>query len=63
MLLRLNLFMVVQSVDKGQLEASQPDQTLQQISSQFHDMLRLNSFDQNSETKVCCYLLLVIFYF
>ncbi|KAK4277620.1 hypothetical protein QN277_015592 [Acacia crassicarpa] len=40
-----------QSVDKGQLEASQPDQSLQQISSHFHDVLRLNSFDQNNETK------------
>ncbi|KAF7830776.1 uncharacterized protein G2W53_013109 [Senna tora] len=42
---------VVQSVDKGQLVSSQPDQSLQQISAQFHDALRLNSFNQNSETK------------
>ncbi|KAI4338024.1 hypothetical protein L6164_016379 [Bauhinia variegata] len=40
-----------QSVDKGQLLASQPDQNLQQITSQFHEALRLNSFDQNSEIK------------
>lgn len=56
---KFNLSKVGQSVDKGQVVASQPDQSLQQISSQFHDALRLNSFDQNSETKVCCYSLLV----
>ncbi|XP_054797383.1 uncharacterized protein LOC129302483 isoform X3 [Prosopis cineraria] len=43
---------LTQSVDKGRLEASQPDQSLQQISSHFHDVLRLNTNDQNSETKV-----------
>ncbi|KAF7816640.1 uncharacterized protein G2W53_030609 [Senna tora] len=40
-----------QSVDNGQLVASQPDQNLQKISSQFHDALRLNSFKQNSEVE------------
>ncbi|XP_028806627.1 uncharacterized protein LOC114761438 [Neltuma alba] len=40
-----------QSVDERHPEASRPDQSLQQVSSQFHDVLRLNSFDLNSETK------------
>ncbi|KAE9587265.1 hypothetical protein Lalb_Chr23g0271841 [Lupinus albus] len=42
---------VLQSADKGQLVASQQDQTLQQISSQFSDALRLNSFELNGEIK------------
>jgi len=45
--------MVLQSVDKGQLVASQQDQSMQQISSQFSDALRLNSFEPNGEIKVC----------
>jgi len=43
--------MVLQSVDKDQLIASQ--QSLQQISSQFSEALRLNSFKPNGEMKVC----------
>ncbi|XP_061340513.1 uncharacterized protein LOC133286978 isoform X2 [Gastrolobium bilobum] len=42
---------VIQSVEKGQLVASQQDQSLQQISSQFSDALRLNSFEPNGEIK------------
>ncbi|XP_027190173.1 uncharacterized protein [Cicer arietinum] len=40
---------VLQLVDKDQLIASQ--QSLQQISSQFSDALRLNSFESNDEMK------------
>ncbi|XP_054788775.1 uncharacterized protein LOC129294428 isoform X2 [Prosopis cineraria] len=40
-----------QSVDKDQPVASQPDQSLNQISSHFHSALRLNSFEQNREIK------------
>ncbi|CAL0305398.1 unnamed protein product [Lupinus luteus] len=40
-----------QTIDKGQLVASQQDQSLQQISSQFSDSLRLNSFEPNGEIK------------
>ncbi|KAK4273846.1 hypothetical protein QN277_017162 [Acacia crassicarpa] len=40
-----------QLADKDQPVASQPDQSLQQISSHFHNALRLNSFEQNSEIK------------
>ncbi|TKY74036.1 Reticulocyte-binding protein a [Spatholobus suberectus] len=42
---------VLPSVDKGQLVASQQDQSMQQISSQFSDALRLNSFEPNGEIK------------
>ncbi|XP_027357322.1 uncharacterized protein LOC113866658 isoform X10 [Abrus precatorius] len=41
---------VLQSVDKGQLVTSQQDQSLQ-LSSQFSDALRLNSFEPNGEIK------------
>ncbi|XP_020236764.1 uncharacterized protein LOC109816249 isoform X2 [Cajanus cajan] len=41
----------LQSVDKSQLVASQQDQSLQQLSSQFSDALRLNSFEPNGEIK------------
>ncbi|CAJ1974456.1 unnamed protein product [Sphenostylis stenocarpa] len=42
---------VLQSVDKGQHVASQQDQSMQKISSQFSDALRLNSFEPNGEVK------------
>ncbi|XP_048421351.1 uncharacterized protein LOC103951599 isoform X2 [Pyrus x bretschneideri] len=43
---------VLESIDsRGYLVSSQPDQSLQQISSQFHNALRLDSLEQNSETK------------
>ncbi|XP_017421937.1 uncharacterized protein LOC108331634 isoform X2 [Vigna angularis] len=42
---------VLQSVDKGQIVASPPDQSMQQISLQFSDALRLNSFEPNGEIK------------
>ncbi|KAG5536164.1 hypothetical protein RHGRI_023827 [Rhododendron griersonianum] len=38
-------------VDKSYLVAQQPQQSLQHISSQFHDALRLDTLSQNSETK------------
>ncbi|KAG5558911.1 hypothetical protein RHGRI_008751 [Rhododendron griersonianum] len=38
-------------VDKSYLVAPQPQQSLQHISSQFHDALRLDTLSQNSETK------------
>ncbi|KAM1407572.1 hypothetical protein ACFX2F_002132 [Malus domestica] len=43
---------VLESIDRGYLVSSQPDQSLQQISSQFRTALRLESLEQNSETKV-----------
>ncbi|XP_057454201.1 uncharacterized protein LOC130745820 isoform X2 [Lotus japonicus] len=42
---------VLQSADKVQLVASQQDQSLQQMSAQFSDALRLNSFEPNGEMK------------
>ncbi|XP_028236181.1 uncharacterized protein LOC114415606 isoform X2 [Glycine soja] len=42
---------VSQSVDKTQFVASQQDQSMQQISSQFSEALRLNSFEPNGEHK------------
>lgn len=38
-------------VDKSYLVAPQPQQSLQHVSSQFHDALRLDSLSENSETK------------
>lgn len=43
---------VLETVDNGYLVASQTQQSLQQISSQFHDALKLDHIEQNSETKV-----------
>ncbi|KAJ9130952.1 hypothetical protein P3X46_033916 [Hevea brasiliensis] len=42
---------VLESMDRSYVVSSQPEQSLQQISSQFSDSLRLNSLDQNSEAK------------
>ncbi|KAK9291458.1 hypothetical protein L1049_019406 [Liquidambar formosana] len=42
---------VLESMDKGYLVAPPSQQSLQQITSQFHDALRLNPLEQNSETK------------
>lgn len=42
---------VLESIDRGYLVAPQPEQSLQQISSQFRDALRLDTLDQNSEIK------------
>ncbi|XP_057507024.1 uncharacterized protein LOC130790098 isoform X7 [Actinidia eriantha] len=42
---------VLEQVDKRYLVAPQPQQSLQHISSQFHDALRLNSLLQNSEIE------------
>ncbi|XP_057479592.1 uncharacterized protein LOC130766879 isoform X2 [Actinidia eriantha] len=40
-----------EQVDKSYQVAPQPQQSLQHISSQFHDALRLDPLSQNSETK------------
>ncbi|RVW89034.1 hypothetical protein CK203_029337 [Vitis vinifera] len=40
---------VLESIDKSYLVSPQPQQSLQQISSQFHEALRLNPLEQNSE--------------
>ncbi|KAF8393961.1 hypothetical protein HHK36_020163 [Tetracentron sinense] len=42
---------VLESNDKRYLIAQQPQQNLQEISSQFHEALRLDPPEQNSETK------------
>ncbi|XP_057463872.1 LOW QUALITY PROTEIN: uncharacterized protein LOC130753729 [Actinidia eriantha] len=42
---------VFEQVDKSYLVAPQSQQSLQHISSQFHDALRLDPLSQNSETK------------
>lgn len=42
---------VIESMDKSYMVAPQPQQGLQQISSQFHDALRLNPLEQHSEIK------------
>ena len=47
------MFQVLESVDRGYLVDSQPEQELRQISSQFQDVLRLDALQQNNETKVC----------
>ncbi|KAG7980416.1 hypothetical protein I3843_05G181600 [Carya illinoinensis] len=41
----------LESIDGGFLIATQPEQSLQQISSQFHDVLKLDNLDRNSENK------------
>lgn len=46
-------FLVFEQIDRSYLVAPQPQQSLQHISSQFHDALRLDTLSQNSETKVC----------
>lgn len=53
-------FQVLESIDRGFLVVPQSEQNLQQISSQFRDALRLDTLEQNSENKVCHYLLLVL---
>lgn len=53
------IFQVLESIDKSFLVSPQPQQSLRQISSQFHDALRLNPIEQSSE-KVCqCQLFLL----
>ncbi|KAL6972158.1 hypothetical protein U1Q18_031846 [Sarracenia purpurea var. burkii] len=42
---------VLEQVDKSYLVDPQPQQSLQHVSSQFHDALRLDPLLQNSETK------------
>lgn len=49
---------VLESMDRSYLAAPQPEKNLQQISSQFHDALRLNALEHNSESKVCLSLCL-----
>lgn len=47
------LLQVIESIDRGYLVNPQPEQSLQEISSQFNDALRLNPPERNTETKVC----------
>lgn len=42
---------VLESMDRSYLAAPQPEKNLRQISSQFHDALRLNALEHNSESK------------
>ncbi|EXB43113.1 hypothetical protein L484_002581 [Morus notabilis] len=42
---------VLESIDRGYLVASQTEEELKQISSQFQDVLRVESSQQNNETK------------
>lgn len=42
---------VLESMDRSYLAAPQPEKNLQQISSQFHDALRLNTLEHNSKPK------------
>ncbi|KAF9671041.1 hypothetical protein SADUNF_Sadunf12G0005600 [Salix dunnii] len=42
---------VIESIDGGYLVNPQPEQSLQKISSQFNDALRLNPPERNTETK------------
>ncbi|XP_010048647.1 uncharacterized protein LOC104437401 isoform X1 [Eucalyptus grandis] len=42
---------VTESIDRGYLGSSQPKQSLNQISSQFHDALTLDSHQQSTESK------------
>ena len=53
------LFQVLEPIDRAYMVIPQSEQSLQQISSQFRDALRLDTLEQNSENKVCHYLLLV----
>ncbi|KAL5737025.1 hypothetical protein ACOSQ2_031813 [Xanthoceras sorbifolium] len=42
---------VLESIDRSYLVAPQPEQNLQQISAQFHEVLRLDTLERNSEVK------------
>ncbi|KAL3574684.1 hypothetical protein D5086_022785 [Populus alba] len=42
---------VIESIDRGYLANPQPEQSLQEISSQFNDALRLNLPERNTEMK------------
>lgn len=46
------LFQVLESINSSYLVSPQTEQSLQQISSQFPDSLRLDSLEKSSETKV-----------
>lgn len=57
------LYQVIESNGKGHLVAQQPQQNLQESSSQFHDAARVEPLpEQKSETKVCffCFRILCI---
>ncbi|KAL3524450.1 hypothetical protein ACH5RR_017284 [Cinchona calisaya] len=41
----------LESIDKSYLSGAQPQQSLQQISSQFHDALRLDNVEHKNDTK------------
>ena len=49
------LLQVIELIDRGYLVNPQPEQSLQEISSQFNDALRLHPPERNTETKVCAY--------
>jgi hypothetical protein len=52
---KINLLQVLESIDRSYLVTPQPEQSLQEISSQFSDALRLNTLEQTIEMKVCAY--------
>lgn len=55
------LLQVLESMDRSYLVASQTDQNLQQVSSQFRDFLRVDSMEQNSSKVSICLCYVVIF--
>ena len=57
------LFQVLESINSSYLVSPQTDESLQQISSQFTDSLRLDSIEKTSETKVRQFLILLLFFF
>lgn len=57
------LFQVLESINSSYLVSPQTDESLQQISSQFTDSLRLDSIEKTSETKVKQFLIFFFFYF
>lgn len=52
----LLLLKVIEAIDRSYIVAPQTEQSLQQISSQFRHALRLDTVEQNCESKVCSYL-------
>lgn len=57
------LFQVLESINSSYLVSPQIEQSLQQISSQFPDSLRLDSLEKSSETKVRKLLCFTSFFF
>lgn len=50
----ISCFQVLETNDKRYLLSPQPEQSLEQVSYQFHGSLQLGPLEQNSEDKVCC---------